>query len=51
MDEKKIPKCEATKAGFTPPSDPSKFEEWRKSLDPDMMGFDGTEVTSDEPND
>lgn len=45
------PKCEATKAGILPPDDPEKFEQWRKSLDPDMMGFDGEEVPGDEPED
>lgn len=44
MDPKIYPKSEATKAGLIPPEDPTKFEEWRKSLDPDSMGFDGTEV-------
>jgi hypothetical protein len=38
------PKCEATKAGLIPPSDPKEFENWRKTLDPDSMGFDGAEV-------
>lgn len=42
-----LPKCEATKAGLTPPTDPAEFEEWRRSLDPDAMGFDGTEVEDD----
>ena len=41
------PKCEDTKAGLVPPTDPAAFEEWRKSLDPDAMGFDGTEVVDD----
>lgn len=44
MDTKNCPKSEATKAGFFPPEDPSEFEAWRKSLDPDTMGFDGIEV-------
>lgn len=39
----RTPKCEAAKAGLTPPEDPAEFEAWRKSLDPDAMGFDGTE--------
>lgn len=47
----KHPECEATKAGVLPPDDPAKFEEWRKSLDPDMMGFDGAEVLDDESED
>lgn len=41
MKKDKAPKCEATKAGMIPPDDPEKFGEWRKSLDPDAMGFDG----------
>lgn len=40
-----VPKCEATKAGITPPAvDTPEFEAWRKSIDPDAMGFDGQEV-------
>ena len=39
----KQPKCEATKSGLVPPEDPQAFEEWRKRLDPDAMGFDGKE--------
>lgn len=46
---KKAPPCEATKAGLVPPTDPAEFEKWRKSLDPDAMGFDGTEVADNEP--
>ena len=45
--QRKAPKCEATKAGITPPDDPAAFDEWRQSLDPDRMGFDGTEVDED----
>lgn len=37
---KNLPKCEATKRGMIPPEDEKEFEKWRKSLDPDMMGFD-----------
>lgn len=44
MDLKNYPKSEATKAGLIPPEDPTEFEAWRKSLDPDSMGFDGAEV-------
>lgn len=44
MDPKTYPKSEATKAGNLPPDDPAEFEVWRKSLDPDVMGFDGAEV-------
>jgi hypothetical protein len=44
---KLFPSSEATKAGIFPPKDPSKFDEWRNSLDPDMMGFDGVEVGED----
>ncbi|WP_297232211.1 hypothetical protein [uncultured Flavonifractor sp.] len=43
-----LPKCEATKAGLTPPEDPAEFEAWRKSLDPDAMGFDGAEFDGGE---
>ena len=39
----KLPNCEATKAGLMPPQRPEDFEAWRKGLDPDAMGFDGTE--------
>mgnify|MGYP000030852847 FL=1 len=39
----KLPNCEATKAGLTPPERPEDFEAWRKGLDPDAMGFDGVE--------
>lgn len=42
------PKCEATKKGFIPPTDPEEFEKWREGLDPDMMGFDGVEVNEDD---
>ena len=38
------PNSEAKKAGLVPPTDPKEFEEWRKSLDPDMMGFNGKEI-------
>lgn len=41
------PKCEATKQGNIPPTDPAEFEKWRKSVDPDSMGFDGKEVVGD----
>lgn len=41
------PKCEATKAGLVPPTDPAEFEAWRNSIDPDSMGFDGMEVVDD----
>lgn len=42
------PKCEATKAGITPPAvGTPEFEAWRKSVDPDAMGFDGQEVGND----
>lgn len=40
----KIINSEATKIGLFSPEDPSEFENWRKSLDPDVMGFDGVEV-------
>lgn len=43
-----LPNCEATKRGMTPPTDPKEFEEWRKNLDPDMMGFDGAEVDTND---
>ena len=39
-----IMKSEAAKLGLFPPEDHSEFEKWRKSLDPDVMGFDGVEV-------
>ena len=40
-----LPKCEATKAWITPPAvGTPEFEAWRKSVDPDAMGFDGQEV-------
>ena len=39
------PKCEATKAGITPPAvGTPEFAAWIKSVDPDAMGFDGQEV-------
>lgn len=45
------PKCEATKAGITPPAvGTPEFEAWRKSVDPDAMGFDGQEVGNDSDN-
>jgi len=50
-DSKNLPQCEATKAGLVPPTDPDKYHEWRKSLDPDAMGFDGMEVTEDHESD
>lgn len=49
-----VPKCEATKAGITPPAvGTPEFEAWRKSVDPDSMGFDGQEVPDEleEPDD
>lgn len=49
-----IPRCEATKAGITPPPvGTPEFEAWRKSVDPDSMGFDGQEVPDEleEPDD
>lgn len=49
MAEKNLPKCEATRRGMTPPTDPEEFEKWRKSLDPDKMGFDGQEVHFNAP--
>ena len=40
-----VPKCEATKAGITPPAvGTPEFEAWRKSVDLDAMGFNGQEV-------
>lgn len=42
-----LPKCEATKAGLAPPTDSAEFDAWRRSLNPDAMGFDGTEVEDD----
>ena len=40
-----VHKCEATKAGITPPAvGTPEFEARRKSVDPDAMGFDGQEV-------
>jgi hypothetical protein len=39
-------KSEAEKAGLVPPTDPVEFEKWRKSLDPNFMGFNGKEVTT-----
>ena len=40
-----VHKCEATKAGITPPAvGTPEFEAWRKSVDPDAMGFNGQEV-------
>lgn len=52
MEPKNYPKSEATKAGLFPPDDPEEFEAWRKSLDPDSMGFDGAEVGElDDSND
>ena len=40
-----VHKCEATKAGITPPAAGTpEFEAWRKSVDSDAMGFDGQEV-------
>ena len=41
---KDLPKCEATKAGIVPPTDIDQFDTWRRSLDPDAMGFDGMEA-------
>jgi hypothetical protein len=41
------PKSEAKKAGIKPPENPEEFDAFRKSLDPDMMGFDGKEVITD----
>lgn len=45
--DSKYPKCEATKLGLNPPTDPIEYEKWRKSLDPDSMGFDGKEVVGE----
>ena len=40
-----VRKCEATKAGIAPPAvGTPEFEAWRKSVDPDAMGFNGQEV-------
>ena len=40
-----VHKCEATKAGITPPAvGTPEFEAWRQSVDPDARGFDGQEV-------
>ena len=40
-----VHKREATQAGITPPAvGTPEFEAWRKSVDPDAMGFDGQEV-------
>lgn len=44
MDLKNYPKSEATKAGILPPDNFSEFDIWRKTLDPDSMGFDEEEV-------
>lgn len=44
------PNCEATKVGnIPPPINTPEYEKWRKSVDPDTMGFNGQEVQS-EPN-
>jgi len=45
---KNLPNCEVTKAGLVPPEDHEKFHDWRRSLDPDSMGFDGIEVGDDD---
>lgn len=42
------PRCEATKRGEVPPQTPTLFHKWREAVDPDSMGFDGTEGPENE---
>lgn len=46
----KLPDCEATSLGFYPKSfRPEDIEAFRKKVDPDMMGFLGTEYQKEGP--
>lgn len=45
-----IVSSEAIKAGLQIPENmtPEEFKAWRNSLDPDAMGFDGTEAPDED---
>jgi len=42
---------EADKKNIIPPEDPIEFDKWRRSVDPDTMGFDGQEVEASDDDD